>query len=240
MMAGGEQKELQDFLKKYERLVRARVHVFLSRKPQRVADWLREDLQQAARGGVVCAYRTFDASRGVPEAAYVSLQIGYAIAREFDIISPVPARDIAKISRLLADKALLERLFCRPVSNRELADFLSVREAAVEECLQLFVECAESAEGGDFVQTMLADEGLSVEEEVCRKEVREDIAAAVSELAPREREIFFLLFVRGMTLEAVGSRFGTSKQSIAKTRDRLLARIRRSLEKKGYSVFQGA
>jgi RNA polymerase sigma-32 factor len=90
---------------------------------------------------------------------------------------------------------------------------------------------AEDRTRGDFI----ADPGPTVEEDVARRELQDKVKAAIDRfregLGERERAILDerLLSEDPMTLQAIGDRFGTTREAVRQAETRLMARLREHL-----------
>ncbi|HEY8531491.1 MAG TPA: sigma factor-like helix-turn-helix DNA-binding protein [Limnochorda sp.] len=63
-----------------------------------------------------------------------------------------------------------------------------------------------------------------------------DLAWAVRRLTPRQQEVVFLVVCRNLTEAEAGTLLGTSQQSVSKTKQRALERLRRLLASRGCHV----
>ncbi|GAG19448.1 unnamed protein product, partial [marine sediment metagenome] len=88
--------------------------------------------------------------------------------------------------------------------------------------------------GQDELLSAAADRSAAPPSDSDRKRIRELIAAGLSELTKREREIVSSHFGLGgtnssVTLEQLGQRFGVTKERIRQIEQRALARLREVL-----------
>lgn len=88
-------------------------------------------------------------------------------------------------------------------------------------------------EDGDELYCLIADENSNTEEEVFSNDVRikEEIDDMLSKLDDREREILECYFginreYNGMTLEAIGDKYGLTKERIRQIKEKAIRRIR--------------
>lgn len=233
MTSGSE--EATAFIKKYERLAKSKVRSFLARNQRGDALWLGEDLLQAAYIGVVQAYKTYDPSTGVPEHAYVSLKIDYAILQGFDKENPVSARTLAKLRKYQDDKATLESLYERSVTSAELADWVITSDTSLANFLQLATMQVIQVDD-ESIQNKYFQNGFRLDKFVLRKEIMAIILGVISSLAKREKIIIKALYIDGKSLRETGELIGIRKQSVAEARDRILDKIRRGLEDAGIDL----
>ena len=82
----------------------------------------------------------------------------------------------------------------------------------------------------------MADSGPTVEEDVARRELQEKVKAAIDRfregLDDRERVILDerLLADDPVTLQAIGDRFGTTREAVRQAEARLMTRLREHLK----------
>jgi RNA polymerase sigma-32 factor len=82
----------------------------------------------------------------------------------------------------------------------------------------------------------MAASGPTVEEEVARRELQEKVKAAIErfrvDLSERERVILDerLLSEDPATLQAIGDRFGTTREAVRQAESRLMVRLRAFLQ----------
>jgi len=227
-MSKGVETDIHSFLRRYDNLARAKVHAFLAKNVRQDSHWLREDLLQACRCGIVQAHKTFDSSRGIPERAFVALSIEHALLQEFDKTSHVSSGTLAQLGRINRDKSLLESLFKRPVSKDELADFLSMTEGELDSVLQ---HAGSQDEFDDEIGHLYGySENGEIEEAIFEATVSEIVATSLNKLTARERKILEFLYVEELSLEKAGRRLGIRKQSVLSAREKILAKFRRALE----------
>lgn len=223
------------FVKKYEWLARAKVRAFLARNPRCDAVWLGEDLLQSAFIGVVQAYQTYDPTTGVPEHAYVSLKIDYAILQGFDAENPVSARTIAKLRKLQEDKANLEGMYHRHVTYAEYADWHVTSDKNLAKFLQYAMMQVMPVDD-ETLQNKYFQNGSRLDKYVLRKEIMSIIRKAVARMTRREKLIIKSLYIDGKSLRQTGELVGIRKQSVAGVRDKIIDKIRRRLEDAGIDV----
>lgn len=228
---------LDEFIRKYDWLVKVKVRSFMAKNPRGDGYWLSEDLTQAAYMGLVQAFRTFDVSRGVQEQAYASLKIDYAILQEFDRQNFLSSRDIAKISRLNKDREKLEVLYGRPVTSDELAYFSIISDKDLAGLLRMAAICLQSVydEEGNEIEIPTSN---GSENFILRSQFKASLRKSFKMLTEREKMVMKLLFIDGLSLRQAGEILGIRKQSVAGTKKRFIRKIRLVLAADGVKVRQ--
>ena len=229
----GSQAELDAFVRKYERLARAKVRNFVARNHRQVCGDLHEDLLQSAFVGIVQAFYAFDKERNVPERIYVAMKIDYALLQEFDRCNIVSSADIAKIGRLKKAETLLEKLYYRPVSKEELALFMSLSDKEIDAIWQLAnIRSLQIDEQPAQMKSI----NSSLDAAIYRRELLARVRKAVLGLSAKEKFIVKLLYVDLLSLGKAGELLGVCKQSVAGARGRILRKIRKALSDEGIAV----
>lgn len=228
-------EELTAFVKKYERLAKSKVRSFLAHNPRHDAQWLGEDLLQSAYMGIVLAFQTYDKEMGVPEHAYVSLKIEFAILQDFDRENPVSARTIAKLRKYQDDKAKVENLYRRPITHAEYAEWDLTSDKQLSDFL-LSAMVQVMPVDDEILQNRHFHNGSLLDKFILRKEIMAVIRKAIAKMSKREKIIIKSLYIDGKSLRETGEIIGIRKQSVAGARDKILAKIRKNLEEVGVEV----
>lgn len=221
-------KNLDEFLQKYEALIKSKVHTFIARNPTPGIVSYQEDLLQAGYIGLMQAYRSFDSNYGVPEIAYVSMRVDYVILQEFDRLNPLSSRQIAQQRRLQESKCLIDSLYKRPTTRQELADWEGISVGDLESLIKLNSRQFVSIDD-DFVQAKHKSESVAVAR-IYRKERAKALLELSLELSKRDKTIIKLLYIDGLSLSQAGKVLGIRKQSVARARDNMLKRLKAKLE----------
>ena len=204
------------------------------------------DLVQEGNLGLLAAIERFDPELGVRLPTYAAWWIrAYIVKFLLDNVRLVrvgTTNDRRKLLRnLRQEKArLIAEGF--DVGPKMLADHFNVSEADVMDVeralhsqdvsLDAPLGDAEDRTRGD----LLAAAGPTVEEDVARRELQEKVKAAIDRfragLGERERVILDerLLSDDPVTLQAIGDRFGTTREAVRQAEARLMARLREHLK----------
>ena len=207
------------------------------------------DLVQEGTVGLMRAAARFDPDREARFSTYAAWWVRSAmqdfILRNWSLVrTGTTAAQKALFFNLRRLRARIEAPSERPLSDRArrvIADQLEVRVGDVE-MMEMRLAARDQSlnaptgdEGDDDWQDLLPDPGPSPEAEVLEAQearVRSRwLAAALDELSARERMIIVARRLRddAVTLEALGRRFGISKERVRQIEHRALEKIRLSI-----------
>jgi RNA polymerase sigma-32 factor len=203
------------------------------------------DLVQEGNLGLLAAIERFDPELGVRLPTYAAWWIrAYIVKFLLDNVRLVRVGTTNARRKLLRnlrqEKSRLEAEGFE-VGPKMLADHFHVSEADVldieralhsqDVSLDAPVNDSEDRTRGD----LMAGTGPSVEEDVARRELQEKVKAALDRfrhgLGERERAILDerLLSDDPVTLQAIGARFGTTREAVRQAEGRLMARLKEHL-----------
>lgn len=202
------------------------------------------DLVQEGCCGLIRAVELYEPQHGTQFSTYayhwIMQSITRAIADQSRLIRlPVQAHDrLNKIRRAVRD---LTYRFNREPTYAEVAEHIgaSVEQvAALSQWLQhvLSLESPLGAEGDLELKEALADRGMSLDDEVVKRERDEMISRIIEEcLTPRQADVVRMRFgledTKPMTLDEIGQRFGVTRERIRQIESKALARLRVRAEK---------
>ncbi|WP_432493570.1 SigB/SigF/SigG family RNA polymerase sigma factor [Kineococcus auxinigenes] len=220
---------------------RARVREELTRRHLPLAEHLaarfhgrgepHDDLVQVATIGLLKALDRFDPARGVPFGAYAVPTMLGEIKRHFrdrGWAMRVPRR-VQEAGRALSD--------AREALTHELGRAPTVAELAVRTG-QDADEVVEVLESANAYATLPLDTGSptspvaslgSLDDRLENVENREALRPLLAALAPRERRILALRFVRGMSQAQIAAEVGISQMHVSRLLTRTLAQLREGL-----------
>ncbi|MCI2239769.1 SigB/SigF/SigG family RNA polymerase sigma factor [Kineococcus sp. TRM81007] len=220
---------------------RARVRDELTRRHLPLAEHLaarfhgrgepHDDLVQVATIGLLKALDRFDPERGVPFGAYAVPTMLGEIKRHFrdrGWAMRVPRR-VQEAGRALSD--------ARESLTHELGRAPTIAELAARTG-QDADEVVETLESANAYATLPLDTGSptspvaslgSVDERLENVENREALRPLLSSLAPRERRILALRFVRGMSQAQIAAEVGISQMHVSRLLARTLTQLREGL-----------
>ncbi|WP_323132216.1 SigB/SigF/SigG family RNA polymerase sigma factor [Kineococcus indalonis] len=220
---------------------RARVRDELTRRHLPLAEHLaarfhgrgepHDDLVQVATIGLLKALDRFDPGRGVPFGAYAVPTMLGEIKRHFrdrGWAMRVPRR-VQEAGRALAD--------AREALTHELGRAPTIAELAARTG-QDADEVVEVLESANAYATLPLDTGSptspvaslgSVDDRLENVENREALRPLLAALAPRERRILALRFVRGMSQAQIAAEVGISQMHVSRLLNRTLSQLREGL-----------
>jgi RNA polymerase sigma-B factor len=192
-----------------------------------------DDLVQAGCIGLVKAVDRFDPDRGVEFSSFAAPTILGEIRRYFrdcsyglHVYRSLGER-VLEVRRVSAE--LVQQLGRNP-SVAEIATRMDWSEEVVKEALM----CSSASQPDSLHQpigedTTLGDMLGGVDPGIGAVELHESLAAALSVLTPREREILRLRYFGDMTQVQIAGQIGVSQMHVSRLLGRALGRLRREL-----------
>jgi RNA polymerase primary sigma factor len=199
------------------------------------------DLISAGNLGLIRAVELFDPDRGNRFSTFAGHWVRHAMIRTIHTQSRtvyVPPHIRQQMSKILAVENELLQQHGRPPSNEELAEASGIDIPKLRHTIQSFgrvssidrpldPEDSGSATYGDI----LADGGLTPDQELEGAERRELVRSLAERLQGRERTIVFMRMgwdnEDTLTLAEIGARFGISRQRVEQLEKRALSKLRR-------------
>ncbi len=204
------------------------------------------DLVQEGNVGLMQAIERFDPELGIRLPTYAAWWIrAYIVKYLLDNVRQVRVgttnarrkllHNLAQEKRRLEDegfevgpKLLAERFGVSEEDVRDVEQALSSRDVRLDAPI--------GAEGDQTHGDVMASEGPSVEEEVARRELHEKVRAAIDRfrenLSERDRVILDqrILSDDPLTLQALGDRFGTTREAVRQAEAKLMSRLKERLK----------
>ena len=190
--ASGNGEALREIMEKYAPLIEAETR----------HNWLpdmTDDVRGVARLYLVEAVKAYDASRGVPFAAYAQRKVHGGV-------STFAAAERRRHQREMRP----EDYHC---SEDVAEEGGSVWDAIFEAADSLSLPTGGRAGYGQM-------------DAYARVDMQETLKAAISNMGGGEREVFFSLFVRGHTAQETARRTGRSPQRISQLKQQVLKKLR--------------
>jgi RNA polymerase primary sigma factor len=199
------------------------------------------DLIQEGNLGLIKAVDKFQYRRGFKFSTYATWWIRQAITRA--IIDTgrtirVPAHVAGTLNKIAAARRTLARSLGRDPTVTEIAALVKLPAAKVVLALGADVPLmsldAPVAEDAVFGELVADPQALTPEVTLLHQDARRRVAAALTSLTAREREVLELRFglrnAHGQTLQEVADRFGVTKERIRQIEKRALQRLRLAQE----------
>jgi RNA polymerase sigma factor (sigma-70 family) len=199
------------------------------------------DLISAGNLGLIRAVELFDPDRGNRFSTFAGHWVRHAMIRTIHTQSRtvyVPPHIRQQMSKILAVENELLQQHSRPPTKEELAEASGIDILKLRHTIQSFGRVSSidrpldpddlgSATYGDI----LADDGLTPDQELEGAERRELVRRLAERLQGRERTIVFMRMgwdnEDPMTLAEIGARFGISRQRVEQLEKRALGKLRR-------------
>ncbi len=197
------------------------------------------DLIQEGNVGLVTAATKFDPDQGVKFISYAVWWIRQAIlaalARQSRSVR-LPLNRATELARVLRVSEELKQSLGRDPTPKEIGQVASLDPSVVEMLQSLNVTEVRldapigDAEDGKLIERFLVDE-TNVDLEVEQRLLKEQIAAALAGIRPRDARVLRLYYgLQGEsehTLEQIGQILGVTRERVRQLRDRALMDIRR-------------
>ena len=210
------------------------------------------DLISEGNYGLVKAARRFDETRGFKFISYAVWWVRQSILKALSDHARtvrLPQNRIGTLSKMRkASDRLVQRHGRRP-SVEELADELEIKESKVVEGMQhsrraLSVDAPFSDDNGNSLLDVIADDEVHAPDETLTAEsVRIDVERVLSMLSPREAEITKLYFGLGdespQTLQALGERFGLTRERVRQIKEKALRKLRQKRCREELEMYVG-
>jgi RNA polymerase primary sigma factor len=201
-----------------------------------------EDLLQDGTIGLIQATDKYDASLGFRFSTYATHWIRQALGRaveNYGRMIRLPSHAIETLGKIKRVREFLETQLCRDPTPYEIASHLKMSKDKVEYLLKS--ETPEpmslNAPAGDATTALgdllIAEDTTVPSARVFRRALREEIARALKNLTPREREVLTLRYglredkEDPMTLEEVGRELHLSRERARQIEAGALQKLRR-------------
>jgi RNA polymerase sigma factor for flagellar operon FliA len=233
MYTAAGQLDREQLVQLYLPLVKRIAHYLMARLPANV---LLEDLVQNGVIGLLDAMARYEKGLGAQFETYASQRIRGAMLdglRENDWLPRQLRREMRRVEATLQQ---LEQQNGRMPSEGELAASLDMSLSEYQRLLQearghqlLYLEDFASEDGGDFLERHLgrSEEDPSVLLE--NKDLRQNLARAISALPEREQLLMALYYDEELNLREIGEIMGVTESRVCQLHSQAIARIRSRL-----------
>ncbi|GER69022.1 RNA polymerase sigma-D factor [Weizmannia acidilactici] len=226
-------------VKKYMPLVSYHVQRIAAGLPRNVS---KDDLKSLGMFGLLDSLNKFDPSRELKFDTYASFRIRGAILdglRKEDWLSRGTREKAKKIESTIEK---LEQKYMRPVSPKEIASELGMKEEEVYTTMneQFFANVLSIEEiGTDYEEGETASPfGLKdqnanqPEAELVKKETVKELAEVIRTLSEKEQLVLSLFYHEECTLTEIGEILGLSTSRISQIHSKAIYKLRNTLGKK--------
>ena len=226
-------------------LVQANLKLVLTiaRKAIHVSKLPLVDLIQEGNLGLMIAVEKFNPDLGYRFSTYATWWIKQAMFKaisEQSYCMKIPVYIQETLSKFSKIKAEMERSYNCQVTNKQVAEKMNIEPEKLDTYLSAYtstisIEGSFDANNGSelSVADIVADDSISVEDNIELEELKKEISNVVSTLKDREQTVIKMRFglenFAKTTLEDIGKIFGVTKECIRQTEARALNKLRNSL-----------
>ena len=210
------------------------------------------DLIYEGNYGLIKAAQRFDETRGCKFISYAVWWVRQSILKALSDHARtvrLPQNRIGTLSKMRKASDRLAQKHGRRPNIEELADELEIKETKVLEGVQharrsLSVDAPFSDDNGNSLLDVLPDaEQEAPDEELTAESVKIDVERVLSMLSPREAEITRLYFGLGaerpQTLQALGERFGLTRERVRQIKEKALRKLRQKRCREELEMYVG-
>ena len=215
----------------------------IARKAIHVSKLPLVDLIQEGNLGLMIAVEKFNPELGYRFSTYATWWIKQAMFKaisEQSYCMKIPVYIQETLSKFSKVKAEMERNYNCQVTNQQVAQKMDIDPEKIDTYLSAYtttvsIEGSFDAKNGSelAVVDVIADERVSVEENIEYEELKKEISNVVSTLKEREQTVIKMRFglenFTKTTLEDIGKIFGVTKECIRQTEARALNKLRNGL-----------
>jgi len=231
--AKGQLRDSSNQLKQYSPLVRRLAHQMIAKLPANVE---LDDLIQVGMIGLNDALSRFDPGQGVQFETFATQRIRGAMLDELrggDWMSRGDRRHQRSIESAVHK---LEQRLQRAPSESEIADEMGMMLGDYQELLgkvrgtQLFyLEDLSGADGDDYLDRHVADEGANPLAMLQDHRMREALVEAIGKLPEREQHVMSMYYEHDMNLKEIAAVLGVTESRICPLHSQSIARLRSKL-----------
>jgi RNA polymerase sigma factor for flagellar operon FliA len=231
--AKGQLRDSNNKLKQYSPLVRRLAHQMIAKLPANVE---LDDLIQVGMIGLNDALSRFDPGQGVQFETFATQRIRGAMLDELRGGDWMSRGDRRHQRSIEAAVHKLEQRLQRAPSESEIADEMGMMLGDYQELLgkvrgtQLFyLEDLSGADGDDYLDRHVADEGANPLAMLQDHRMREALVEAIGKLPEREQHVMSMYYEHDMNLKEIAAVLGVTESRICQLHSQSIARLRSKL-----------
>ncbi|MFI4930974.1 MAG: RNA polymerase sigma factor FliA [Burkholderiales bacterium] len=231
--AKGQLRDSSNQLKQYSPLVRRLAHQMIAKLPANVE---LDDLIQVGMIGLNDALSRFDPGQGVQFETFATQRIRGAMLDELRGGDWMSRGDRRHQRSIEAAVHRLEQRLQRAPNESEIADEMGMMLADYQELLgkvrgtQLFyLEDLSGADGDDYLDRHVADEGANPLAMLQDHRMREALVEAIGKLPEREQHVMSMYYEHDMNLKEIAAVLGVTESRICQLHSQSIARLRSKL-----------
>jgi RNA polymerase sigma factor for flagellar operon FliA len=194
----------------------------------------KDELMSCGVLGLIDAVNKFDRTFGVKFQTYATVRIRGEIIDYMRKQDWAPSSLRKKISSIQKAYESLEADYNRRPTEREIAEYLGVKESVVQKVLQkthmfnlvYFESMLYEKETDEFIEPSKSDPYQHIENEV----MSEALKKLVDSLPDREKMVITLHYYEGMTMKSIAKILQISESRVSQIHSRILMEMRLVLE----------
>ena len=229
-----------------DKLVRANLRFVVSVAKQYQNQGLSlADLINEGNVGLIKAAQRFDETKGFKFISYAIWWIRQAILQavaEQSRMVRLPLNQVGLLSRVKKTASMLEQLYQRKPTIKEIADELDMPEEKIEAILQINAkEVSMDAPVSDdddltFIDTVIPENNNDADREIVSETEAAEIRRSLSVLTDKERQVIVYYFGldannHSYTLEEIGYMMDMTRERVRQIKDKALKKLRKRSKK---------
>ncbi|MBR4137064.1 MAG: RNA polymerase sigma factor RpoD/SigA [Bacteroidales bacterium] len=229
-----------------DKLVRANLRFVVSVAKQYQNQGLSlADLINEGNVGLIKAAQRFDETKGFKFISYAVWWIRQAILQavaEQSRMVRLPLNQVGLLSRVKKTASMLEQLYQRKPTIKEIADELDMPEEKIEAILQINAkEVSMDAPVSDdddltFIDTVIPENNNEADREIVSETEAAEIRRSLSVLTDKERQVIVYYFGldannHSYTLEEIGYMMDMTRERVRQIKDKALKKLRKRSKK---------
>jgi RNA polymerase sigma factor for flagellar operon FliA len=184
--------------------------------------------------GLMDAVEKFDMKRNVKFEHYASMRIKGEIIDQIRRQDWAPSSLRRKIKSITNAFSELEARLFREPTEAEVAIYLKMEEADVKKTIQKahmfnIVHFEEILSRDTFFVSGITDEGVTVEEQIEKKEMKKILGGVIDSLPEKEKLVITLYYYEEMTLKEIAEIIGVSESRVSQIHSKVIVKLRSKL-----------